>query len=48
MSRGLGSELVEPQVVDGIPAVYESQLKTTESTQEAVKTHLNVGDKQLA
>ena len=45
----LGSDSVEPQVVDETPAVDESQtvdgseLKTTESTQEAVKTHLNVG-----
>ena len=54
VSQDLGSESVEPQVVDEspaveIPAVYgsrtvdESQLKTTDSTQKAVKTHLNVG-----
>ena len=53
--QDLGSESVEPQVVDKSPAVdeipevdgsraiEESQLKTTDSTQEAVKTHLNVG-----
>ena len=37
------SESVEPQMVDEIPAVDGSQLKTTKSTQEAIKTHLNVG-----
>ena len=31
-------------MVDESPAVDESQLKTTDSTQEAVKTHLNVGE----
>ena len=53
--QDLGSESVEPQVVVETPAVEEtkafdesqtvdiSQLKATESTQEAVKTHLNVG-----
>ena len=56
MSQDLGSESVKPQVVDESPAldeipavdgsctVDESQLKTTDSTQEAVKTHLNVGE----
>ena len=55
MSQDLDSESVEPQVVYEIPAVDEisavdgsqtvdgSQLKLTDSTQEAVKTHLNVG-----
>ena len=48
VSRDLGSESVEPQVVDETQAVDVSQtidgsqLKTTESTQKAVKTHLNV------
>ena len=31
------------QTVDESQAVYGSQQKTTESTQEAVNTHLNVG-----
>ena len=50
VSQDLGSESVEPQVVDEIPAVDgsrtfdDSQLQTTDSTQEAVKTHLNVGE----
>ena len=56
VSQDLGSESVKPQVVDESPAldeipavdgsctVDESQLKTTDSTQEAVKTHLNVGE----
>ena len=55
VSQDLGSESVEPQVVDEIRAVDEipavdgiqtvdgSQLITTESTQEAFKNHLNVG-----
>ena len=55
VSQDLDSESVEPQVIDETPAVdkipavdgsraiEESQLKTTDSTQEAVKTHLNVG-----
>ena len=43
VSQDLGSESVEPQVVDETPAVDGTQLKTTESIQEAVKTHLHVG-----
>ena len=49
LSQDLGSESLEPQVVDEssafdeIPAIDGSQLKTTDSTQEAVKSHLNVG-----
>ena len=49
VSQDLGSESVGPQVVDETLAVNVSQtvdgsqLKTTESTQEAVKAHLNVG-----
>ena len=54
VSQDRGSKSVEPQVVDetqavdgsqtvnGSRTVDESQLKTTDSTQEAVKTHLNV------
>ena len=33
----------EIPAVDGIQRVDGSQLKTTESTQEVVRTHLNVG-----
>ena len=50
VSQDLSSESVEPQVVDESPAVDgsrtvdECQLKTTDSRQEAVKTHLNVGE----
>ena len=47
VSQDLGSESVEPQIVDeslgvdGSRTVDESQLKITEITQEAVKTHHN-------
>ena len=42
VSQDLDSESAQPQMVDETPAVDGSRLKTTESTQEAVKTHLNV------
>ena len=43
VSQDLGSESIEPLAVEESWTVDGSQLKTNDSTQEADKTHLNVG-----